>query len=367
MSQENHHSLQSEAIDAAAAAWLAELDEGLSAARAAEFERWRRADSRHEAAVARLEEATAILAQMPFLGDALRSKLTASEIPAPARGMPRAAFWTAAAMAAGLALAVAGRWVWTHDHGRNYSQTYSTPQGGYERVTLADGSVIELNSSSEVRVRYTAAERQVKLLGGVAQFSVAKNPARPFIVKARQVSVRAVGTAFEVRMEHSAVEVLVTEGRVQVGADGGQSRLLKSGTRDVSANDRPGAPWLVSAGEHVVVPTAGQPIQSVVKKISAPAGPAELAAQVPRLVFADTPLAEVVRQFNRVSRVQLELGDAELSARPVGGSFQADNVETFVRLLEGSGDIVVERPSPDRIVLRQPARGAAAASPEAGR
>jgi ferric-dicitrate binding protein FerR (iron transport regulator) len=155
-------------------------------------------------------------------------------------------------------------------------------------------------------------------------------------------------------MENSAIEVVVTEGRVQVGAEGGQSRLLKSSAADLAGDDRPPSHWLVSAGERVVVPTAAHLPPPVVEKMAgAAAVPLALTEPSPRLVFAKTPLVDVVRQFNQLNRVQLELGDAELAARPVGGSFQADNVETFVRLLEGSGDIIAERPSPNRIVLHR--------------
>ena len=80
---------------------------------------------------------------------------------------------------------------------------------------------------------------------------------------------------------------------------------------------------------------------------------APLAWQAPRLEFADTPLSEVVARFNRYSRVQLELGDAELAARPVGGTFNADNAEAFVGLLLATGDVRVECVSDSHLVLRK--------------
>lgn len=117
------------------------------------------------------------------------------------------------AIAAGVA--VAGGW-WLAASRNAFAQTYATTAGGYERVTLPDGSVIALNANSRVDVRYSSAERRVSLIGGEAQFNVTKNKQRPFIVGVGGISVRAVGTAFNVRMEPGEVEVLVTEGRVQV-------------------------------------------------------------------------------------------------------------------------------------------------------
>jgi transmembrane sensor len=63
-------------------------------------------------------------------------------------------------------------------------------------------------------------------------------------------------------------------------------------------------------------------------------------------------LAEVIAQFNRRNQVQLELGDPALAGLPVDGSFRADNVEAFVRLLESSGAVRADRVSAERIVLR---------------
>jgi transmembrane sensor len=63
-------------------------------------------------------------------------------------------------------------------------------------------------------------------------------------------------------------------------------------------------------------------------------------------------LVEVIAQFNRRNQVQLELGDPALASLPVDGSFRADNVEAFVRLLESSGAVRADRVSAERIVLR---------------
>ena len=71
------------------------------------------------------------------------------------------------------------------------------------------------------------------------------------------------------------------------------------------------------------------------------------------LVFAETPLGEAVEQFNRRNGLQIILGDRELAEQRVGGKTRVDSPETFVRVLETSGSIVVDRSEPGRIVLRQ--------------
>jgi transmembrane sensor len=106
------------------------------------------------------------------------------------------------------------------------------------------------------------------------------------------------------------------------------------------------------AGDRAVIPVDRPPEPAQVEKLAPPAIRATLAWQAPRLVFVGTPLADVIAQFNRRNRVQLSLDDAVLAQRPVGGTFQADNVEAFVRLLEASRDVRVERPDPDHVILR---------------
>jgi transmembrane sensor len=90
-----------------------------------------------------------------------------------------------------------------------------------------------------------------------------------------------------------------------------------------------------------------------IERLSAEAVRDALAWRGPWLVFADTPLAEAAIRFNQHNRIQLELGDEVLRLLPVGGSFRADNVEAFVRLLALDNEITAERVAPDRIVLRK--------------
>jgi RNA polymerase sigma factor (sigma-70 family) len=112
-----------------------------------------------------------------------------------------------------------------------------------ERQTLPDGSVVELNRGASIEVAFTAAKRRVKLVRGEANFIVEKNPARPFIVNAAGVDVRAVGTVFNVRLGRAAVEVVVSEGRVKVEPP-------------AAAAEQGGA--FVSVGQRAVVPLDGR-------------------------------------------------------------------------------------------------------------
>ena len=345
-----------EAIEATAAAWLAQRDDGLSPAQAADFARWRAADRRHEAAVARLEDTWSALQQLRDFRPEARihpdrdllanRRRTGRVVPFPAIA--------SAALAASLVFAAVWWFGATPPAAMIDEQRYATNADAYQRVALSDGSLVELDAQSEVAVRFTAGQRQVRLLRGHAHFTVTKDPVRPFSVEAGVVAVRAVGTAFSVRLGAGDIEVLVTEGTVEVGQPAAAIRSSRgngAGTR----GSRPGvvipaATPLVAGERALIQPTVDLP---TIERLSAEAVRDALAWRGPWLVFADTPLADAAARFNQYNRIQLELGDDALRALPVGGSFRADNVEAFVRLLALDSEITADRVAPDRFVLRR--------------
>lgn len=337
-----------EAIEARAAAWLAERDDGLNTARADEFARWCAADTRHAAAVARLERAWTALQQLrDFRPEAARHPDRDLLAPTPRRQLIRFPAVAGAALAAALAVAAVWWFRLQSPSALDAPQVYATTVDGYERVNLEDGSQLELNANTEVRVTLAREVRRVQLARGEAHFTVAKDPQRPFVVQAGGVAVRAVGTAFSVRLGASDVEVLVTEGRVEVG----QAAPVVAGASERTSL-APARGYDLLANQRAVVSAASASMPNV-ETLAPDALRAALAWQGPRLVFTDTPLAEALAQFNRRNAVQLVVGDDELNTLPIGGSFRPENFEAFLRLLETGGDIALERPEPGRIVLRR--------------
>jgi len=336
-----------ETIEAMAAAWLAQRDDGLTVEEQADFENWKKSDSRHAEAVARLEQTWTALQQLrEFRPESRvhpnRDLLAATRPPARIISFP------VVAAVAGLAAALAfGLFVWRPHTAvepiASEVPTFATTTDGYQRVTLKDGSLLELNANSLAKVEFSPGERHVHLVRGEGHFTVAKDAQRPFIVQAGTVAVRAVGTAFNVRMDEHEVEVLVTEGRVKV-----ENRTA------VATTASSGLPEL-GPGQRLVLSTKPAPeaapvhVETVLPEIVQES----LAWQGPRLRFADTPLASVVAQFNQHNQLQIELGDASLVSVPVDGSFRSENVEAFIRLLESDQSIVAERVGKDRIILRR--------------
>ena len=85
-----------------------------------------------------------------------------------------------------------------------------------EHLDLADGSRIELNTDTRLTVSYTPAERVIYLKHGEAHFVVVSDKHRPFVVYTDIGAVRAVGTAFRVRVLEADVEVTVADGIVDL-------------------------------------------------------------------------------------------------------------------------------------------------------
>ena len=329
-----------EAIEATAAVWLSLRDRGLSAAETAEFVRWLQLDPRHAAVFEELDRTWKSCDRVAALQPATPHSPADADLLAP-RARPRRPArklaWAAGlAAAAAIAVLLAPRLL-------SPRHTAETAIGALQKLDLPDGSVALLNTDTAIDAAFTATERRVRIVRGEVFFTVAKDAARPFVVTAGTVAVRAVGTAFNVQRHHGSVEVLVTEGRVRVtDAADGRSLLPKRETEAVE-------PPLLAAGERAVVPTASaadgraSPELATVVPVAPAALQRALAWQERRLEFDETPLADIARQFNRHNRVQLVVDDPQLAQQRFSGVFRADGHESFLRLLQEDFGVQVTR------------------------
>lgn len=354
------------AIEKSAADWIARLDRGLTPAEAAQFAAWEAADPRHTAELVRVNTAWRLLDTADEVPEIMR---LAQEMEARQTRRPAVRRWRAWAFAgAGLAAVLALMWTvssrspaWPKTSserersmaaGRSYQVVPSTAQ----RLTLADGSLVELRADSAVETAFSPEERRVRIVRGEAHFAVVKDATRPFIVQAGDVSVRAVGTAFNVRLAPATVEVLVTEGKVRVDDTAKNQSLLSPAdpaahpATEAAAHSPSASSPVLTAGQRVVIaataPSAAPPLAATADDTER-----ALAWRSVRLVFERTSLAEAVAAFNSFNRCQLVLGDPALRARKLGGTFRADNIDAFVRLLETGFDLTAERRSEFAIVL----------------
>jgi transmembrane sensor len=208
-------------------------------------------------------------------------------------------------------------------------QVMETDRGERREVVLADGSVVQIDPESRLRVRFEEHTRRVVLDSGRALFKVARNPNRPFLVDADATTVRAVGTAFGVERRPQGVVVTVSEGKVAIE---GKAAVV--------------APAFLTANEQVTVSAGGS--ATPVRKVDSARA---LAWAQGRLNFENTPIREVVAQFNRYNSIQLHVEDEELARRPISGVFNATNPESFIAFIEATTSVRVERGSDGDIVI----------------
>ncbi len=320
-----------------AAAWLVKHDRGLTAGEQDEFFQWLAANPEHGAWFSRHRGGWHRLDGIA----AWRPEHSAEPNPDVLARPRRLAVWLRPAAVALAACVVLGMSVllWPGRESVADADTtgaHSAALDGYERRALDDGSVLELNRGATVDVSYSPTERRVTLRGGEALFTVAKDPRRPFIVRAGGVEVRAVGTAFNVRLASGEVEVLVTEGRVQLAPRTTQPAVAP--------------PPLVSEGQRAVVALTADAVPQIARASANHL--ARVRAWQPQLLdFSSTPLAEVIAELNRRNRLQLVLDDPASAAVPIVASIRSDNIDGFVTLVTAATGLRAERRGDYEIVL----------------
>ena len=320
-----------------AADWISRREAGFSPNEEAEYQAWLAADPRHRAAAEALQPAWSAITRLrnDGRGGDLRHAVESRAARKNRRRLAvAAASLTLAAAAAITVLFFSPR---PPAPGDVPSSVVLRPN----TRLLPDGSTVELNFGAEIAMDFTPERRGVRLLRGEALFEVAKDAARPFVVSAGNVAVRAVGTAFTVRFDPQQVDVLVTEGRVAVeqkaGAEAGNSP--KAGPADAGSNANAAAepaPVLVSAGRRLVVPAKAAPHARATQAVSTRDVANALAWRTRRVEFNGTPLVTAVEIFNRDNALQLAVTDRAVGSLRISGVFWTNDPEAFSRVVETS-------------------------------
>ena len=253
MHPRSHAHAGDSAIEQAAGEWLARLDRGLAPEEAVEFAEWEAADPRHRVQLERLKATWRALDTADEVPEIMR---LVQEMEQSQRQRARWRRPKIALVGLGMAAALTLAWIgWSRlgrasaTFARSENRAYQIVPSSGQRLTLVDGTVVEFSADSAVEPAFTAQERRVRLVRGEAHFSVVRDAARPFIVQAGTVAVRAVGTAFNVRLDPATVEVLVTEGKVRVDdAVKGESLLARKSPGATPTTPEPPVLW---AGERV--------------------------------------------------------------------------------------------------------------------
>jgi transmembrane sensor len=199
-------------------------------------------------------------------------------------------------------------------------RTDSTDIGGRTLLSFSDHTQIELNTDTAVRLRMTTAERTVWLEKGEAWFHVSHDAAHPFTVIVGKHRITDLGTEFLVHRADDNVDVALLNGRAMLSTDGMQTATLSPGEEAIAT------PISLSVTRKTPLELAN-----------------ELAWRRGMLMFHDTPLSEVVQEFNRYNKTKLVIADPSVSNEKITASTRTDDYESFLELAENVLKLRVDR------------------------
>jgi transmembrane sensor len=250
-------------------------------------------------------------------------------------------YWKLAGAAACLIVAAAAVYWLTTPGFLGLPRSIAVAHGEQRTVQLRDGSIVHVNSSSRLEVRYSSTERVVELQSGQALFDVARDPDRPFRVRAGNTELVAVGTQFDVyRRGSEDVTVTVVHGKVDVLTSAG-IQVSARRESDVSVS----RPLRLNAGEQIRLSR-----QQVLQKPETVDVRIATAWMRRELIIEGRPLGEVASELNRYLAVPIRIEDPSLSRLDVSGVFNAYDADSFIAFLE-QYPVEVERGS-DAIHVR---------------
>lgn len=210
------------------------------------------------------------------------------------------------------------------------SQEYQTSLGEQRSITLEDGSVVELNTRSRLRTRFTRSLRALDLVEGEAIFRVVKDVDRPFVVRTGATDIVAIGTAFNVNASDARTIVTVLEGRVRVNNRAGASG---SGPRQGLQPEQ----IELAVGEQLILAPAQPTVRVAVRDTQKVTSWTER-----RLIFENTPVEAAAAEFARYNARRIRIEDAEIGARKINGVFDATDPASLVEFLRKDETETVE-------------------------
>jgi len=270
--------------------------------------------------------------------------------------------WRAVAAVAGITLFCALAWQFS-PYGYGPGQ-YRTGIGEQRIIALEDHSRMTLDAATRLRVHYSSDARIVELQEGQAQFSVAKDPARPFKVIAGDHTIVALGTVFMVEYVDKKIHVAMMEGEVAVIPE--QSHSAESPATPNQALSPPasspvrflqrGSSLSSEAGGRTIELSAGQELRvnrngeaTITPKADMEAATAWREGKV--ILRAET-LGEAAQRLNRYSSQKIEIDNCVLAGKHISGVFETGDTQGFVSAVKHYFPVIVEYSDPNTVKLK---------------
>jgi len=209
---------------------------------------------------------------------------------------------------------------------------YVTGVGGRETLTLRDGSRVELNTNTILRIADTGVGRTVWLDKGEAYFQIVHNEAHPFVVHSGNHWVTDLGTKFVVRRNEQTIRVALLEGKARFDMEdshGSQEAVLNPGDVVVATAEA------LSVAEH--------PREALKNELGWRRG---------LLIFKHATLAEAAAEYNRYNLKKIVIADPRVAGLNINGSLPVNDLSAFTRSIRRFFDLHIEE-GPDEIVIKR--------------
>ena len=346
----NQPSNSSSDIVSEACSWFAQLETGnLSAADLDAFREWIGRSPRHASEIRRL---AMLSEQLNILSDLAEPLSDAAESYQPIVSK-RGRFSTRLVGAALASVMIAVILVVTSNlMSIQKPVMFATPVGGYLIQELSDGSVVRLNTDSQIEVLFDRESRTIRLNRGEVFFDVAHDTERPFLVQAANREVKAVGTAFVVRLEQQKFEVLVTEGVVKVEEIAVVTKPVaaaKGGVEDLEPRIGLSNPVFLKASQAISI--LDEIETPVIKTVAESEINRQLTWHMGYLEFSDMSLEEVIQEVSRHTELQLEIVDPAIKSTKFDGVFPTGDVRIIFDALETAYGIQIEYTGSNAVLI----------------
>lgn len=232
--------------------------------------------------------------------------------------------WASFAAAAGVAAVVLLVGIWGVRTAQLFEVTpqelaYAAPIDHYRTVRLADGSEMVLSARAVAKVAFTRNARALEILQGAVYFQVKHDASRPFIVRAGEVSVTALGTAFSVNRETDRLSVTVTEGSVNV-VHGAGPNTADTGVR-------------VATGGRALIPVGSKSLGGALSGSTARGAGEQLPQAPSSMQFFNAPLGEVIAAINTQTEYRILIDDPRVTDLNFSGTVLRERIDEWVAAL----------------------------------
>jgi len=279
--------------------------------------------------------------------DSVEAKPASSRASLRGQLAPGRHLWASGAVTAGV-LAAAIAWSVLRSEGY-VPQSYRSATGQVRNVVLPDGSIVGLNTQTELEWVGSPSDRRVRLIRGEAYFQVVHDPSRPFRIMLAHSQVQVLGTRFDVyQMANGDVRVSVISGVVAVEAlDDGQG--VPSWSRRLTS------------GQQIEYSPVG-----LVADVHSIVAPKVIRWREGMLETQGEPLKDFVSDLSRYTSKRIVIADPRAAIQQVGGAFSVRNIDSTLDRLSRIAPVSVTHERDEDVLgyRPMPAKAAAGAAAE---